>query len=559
MKITKRLVALVLAVIISVGTLSGSAELAEAASFPVITGATLEVVADLSNETKNHSEIGYGLCNGEKAAVAIPVDLSSLGEGTVQLRLYTTSNVTDTFNVFLINAGDLYTAKRITGNIQVSYSSYSAESSIIGVTSPHSGCCTWNIALDGGKKYYFIVENIRADKVDKPTYGFGDVTASLVFKPAEASGNRLNLRDGKTVNNFLTLNTNEKEYYFGAEAGTETTLYFTFDGETAEKLGTGKVNVYNEYKELVATKSIYGSAASTKTEFSIDVDSEEKHQYTVKMSGIYGATTLRMVQSNGKVELIKSVISGGKSTITVKTFDIKNPSLSYIVGEYSKDELENDNTWNSATGIADAKFVVTEDGIYNVRAKSSSGRYYYASIKVGGIDNVAPTIDCVNTYNRAAVTLYKSTKDKDIAVMKLDDKKAIDGVTIAEEGTHILYLEDYAGNVTTKTFYIDRKAPEFKSDKIKNNAKLPNGYYTFKVSDAVSGIKSVRIDGVEQTVSSNMGITVSQNNHVIEIEDNAGNLTEINIKLDTSNKDNNGGNSGGSGNSGNSTGGSKFF
>ena len=549
---SKRIIALACVIALAFGLFSGlGLVIANAATVPTEVNTELKLVSDLEQDISTKTDIGQYLCVGNSATVAVPIDLTGKGDSTVQFRIYTKSTVTDQFKVTVANYDELYTAKRLTGSLSVSYNSSYGDSGqdgypVMGYATRYPGYTLWNVALKGGKKYAFVIQNTNTSDVKEPQYGWGDVTIATAYIPSGHQGltGEATLSEGTVINDFLTITEMEHTYVFKAQANMDSVLYFTFDGESAEKKGTGYVRLYNELGDLEASKDVPGSMASKKTEFSVAVDSDKAHTYYVKISGIYGATTMRISQSTGKLNIKKGNPTPEGVMVTIETENINVQKIEYINKEFDKTMLETDRAWQydvTTLNGNDRTFMATEDGTYTIRVTTDTGRHYYGTVDIKGIDSNPPTIPNLKTYYVQAVTVRHADKDKDVDYMILDGFKVADGATVAEEGWHNFQIVDKAGNSAEASFCIDKTAPEINSDELKS--KLPSGYYTFRVSDNISGIDSVTIDGIEQPENYVYGLNVTNNNHVIVVRDKAGNITQYNIKLDTS-KSGNGGNNG---------------
>ena len=94
-------VALALVIGTLLGIVGGAAVTAFAASFPTVeyVGSDITKVTDLnSGVSKCSIDLGNALYE-PGSCIAVPIDLSKYGTGTVQLRWYTTSAVQDQFSM----------------------------------------------------------------------------------------------------------------------------------------------------------------------------------------------------------------------------------------------------------------------------------------------------------------------------------------------------------------------------------------------------------------------------------------------------------------------------
>lgn len=150
------------------------------------------------------------------------------------------------------------------------------------------------------------------------------------------------------------------------------------------------------------------------------------------------------------------------------------------------------------------------------------------------------------------------TDATDLRAIRVNGRKVANGARLTEQGRYVITLEDKVGNVSEYNVSIDKTAPVISGEYIKNNAKLKKGSYLFKVSDEISGVASIIIDGAEQKVGADgdtYSIYVQNAQHTIIVKDKAGNKRTITIKLKEDKKDTdkqtsgNGSNSGSGGSS----------
>lgn len=536
----RRMAVLLIAFALLVGMFVGmfgtvAAHAADEYDFPEIMYLTSPIpqVSNINTGASDCSvDIGQNV-REHRASVAIPIDLSNKGNGIVQIRWYCTDDVTDRFDLYIVAEDDLFSAKRLSGTLNIGYSGFTGSSSVQGVKQVDEGRFTWNVALDGRKSYYLVVSNKRQDEVKDIGYGWGDILVELAYKPVVSSSYGSTLTNDYTFKGFLTLTDTEETYYLEAPKASVATLYYTFDGETAHSRGTGEIAVFNSYGELVQTQQVDASNASNQKEFALTLDSYEAQRYTIRMSGIYGATTLRVAKSETVVSLRQSTEEiAEKVTVYVDTEGIQVNSISYVNREIDEKLLTNQSSWSGAKVVADTNFEVTSNGTYTVRVQGSDGRYHYASIKINNIDNNAPDLSNIVTYSKGKVQIV--VVDDNIDYITIGGRKCLRGAYINEEGTHQVTAADRAGNVVHTTIHIDRTAPSIVDTVLKHNGKVVPGYYAFNVSDAVSGIDYVTVDGVRQSgYNGRYGLTVT-GTHEISVADLCGNIVSWTIKCDTS-------------------------
>ncbi len=530
MSMTKRIVAMLLVLAMVVPGVN-----AKAASYSIVYDTKLVEVANLVDEIQEHTDVTYYVNGTIGNTAAVEVDLTSKSDGIAQLRMYSTRELTDRVNVYVVREKDLGSAVHLTGTLSYSYGSVnSSDQSVQGYKMPYSGFGYWNVALSGGQKYYFVIESTTTGTSTMK----GEISVALAFKKAM---NRASLgsvalgKSGIAIYDFLSITNYEREYTFSAKAGEESVLYFAMDGETAEGKGSGSVNVYDETGALVGSKQINGSQAGMTTEFSLSIDSKQNHNYRAKATGIYGNISMRLVQTYGSVTLEKGKTTAGACPITIKLDGASATNIQYVKGEYSTEEIEANTIWNTATHVTGNQFTVNENGHYIVRVTLSDGRKLYTQTDVYGIDSVAPTI-AISGYSNGVVKFTKSSADNDIDYMTVNGTKIIDGARLAEEGVHTFVIADTSGNKTERTVCIDFTAPTFTSDTIKDGGEVDAGYHRFNVNDNYSGVKQVKLDGVELSLT-NLSVSISDSDvrHYIEIIDNCGNTKSIAFKSKKSN------------------------
>lgn len=545
---------------------------------------TLYMVSKLDEEVKSggYTNIASALSDGYYAkknadgsndlsswtfsyeAAAIKVDMKSKKDGIVQLRLAQKSG-SQSVSVRVIREKDYYTAASLTGKLQLSYSNAtSSDSSVQGYATQssstsyvHDGTNIWNVALEGGQDYYFIVERYNDSAFKGLDYD--SISYQLVYKEADNQGSKstVTLKNGDKKYEFYTLTYPKHEYVFTAPAYSSSTVYMAFDGETAEKKGTAKVEVYNENGEQIGkTQSYNGSEASMKKEFALNIDDKDRakaHTYTIKISGLFGNGTIRLEQNLGRVtaNVGSSSDKGYEVTLDIKNIDVS--TIRYLVNAPYDNLEESDAAWSSSYNVDKntGKFYAKENGHYVVRVTDKNNKKYFCEFDIDSIDNEPPTID-LNKYYRHAVKITHSSKDSDISTMTVDGFEIVDGAIIAEEGIHTTVFADKSGNKTERQFIIDRTLPVFQSDTIRDGGTLSAvGNHSFKVSDSVSEIKYVKVDGVNKTNSydGSYSVYISDYNtrHEIEIADGSGNVITIAFM---SPKSNNGGGNGGNGGAG---------
>lgn len=185
--------------------------------------------------------------------------------------------------------------------------------------------------------------------------------------------------------------------------------------------------------------------------------------------------------------------------------------------------FENEITYTNGTLSEDKKTVSWKVGIeeaYDTLLEASTkGRSVFRKdVKVPNIYPVKSGI-----YYRDIVNVVVSD---DVAVKKVtcNNKKVALDYTLCNQGKYKIVAEDYAGNKTSKTFYIDLTAPKVSG--VRNGATyFSKRKITFKDNYKVA---SATLNG--KKVKS--GTVVSKNGkYVFKVKDAAGNVKRVSFKI----------------------------
>lgn len=568
--VRKPIVVTAIAAIIAIG---GRTTSTKAIVYPSIyyEGNILNIVNDVDSGLGQRYNIGsYLSMYGD--VCAIPINLNQYSDGTLQTRIYTTSDVTGNIEAYIVEEKDLYSAKKYSGVFSFTYRNVDMGKDVQGADLKADGRTVWNSWMDGGKNYYLVLTSYTQNKKYNITdadgkqqqqevgaIGYADVSIELVYEQAYADSANV-LDNGKTVRKFMTLGEQDEQFVIkGSNDANSYTLYYTFDGERAYT-GNGSVKVYNKDNELVAEKTVQASQANRRQELSLEIDNIEKgSSYTVRTAGICGFVTMRLDTDDYKV-ILKADKSTSKTNtvkISVDCGEMNVDNLVYVPWSVNNSAKDNANSFRNNISIEGNSFIITENGTYTVRAMSG-GKSYIASIEVGNIDNEVPKLKKIPELTRKSVVLQ--TDATDLRAIRVNGRKVANGARLTEQGRYVITLEDKVGNVSEYNVSIDKTAPVISGEHIKNNAKLDKGSYLFKVSDEISGVASITIDGAEQKVGADgdtYSIYVQNAQHTIIVKDKAGNKRTITLKLKEDKKDADKQTSGnGSGGSSSSSGGS---
>lgn len=178
-------------------------------------------------------------------------------------------------------------------------------------------------------------------------------------------------------------------------------------------------------------------------------------------------------------------------------------------------------------------FKVSEKGVYKVLAEDELGNkmtvnfVYNADVQ----DDTAPVIQLKGTgkdgyYSNPVV--YFEDNETAIATATLNGETIKNNYPITENGEYTLKVSDIAGNAVTKTFTVDNVIPEI--DGITNN-KVTGKDVTLKISDDVSGVDMITVNGEKKGITSEMTFTQS-GSYNVKVADVAGNETEVSFVID---------------------------
>lgn len=266
--------------------------------------------------------------------------------------------------------------------------------------------------------------------------------------------------------------------------------YVKVNGEAQTNLAEYKATVSGSYKVEVADK------AGNVTEVSFIKDSigpsivgvsdgkYYKHNITLKLNSIAGVN--------------KIVVNYVSTSDDKKTYEAKVGQVLGSSGQYSVELTDN--------------------------AGSTKSYGFY-------IDKTAPKVSGVskNKCYRSEVRHIKIT-DMYIDKIKLNGQEVGDSCDVSDEGSYTLVAVDRAKNTTVVKFKVDRTAPKVSG--ISNKKKYKKSV-KIKVSDKVSGVKSVKVDGKKVSLSKiKKGYKVSRKgSHKVVSYDKVGNKSTVKFTI----------------------------
>lgn len=226
------------------------------------------------------------------------------------------------------------------------------------------------------------------------------------------------------------------------------------------------------------------------------------------------------ITSEGKHVIVVTDKAGNSSTVNF----IIDKTAPVITGVLDGKDYNNDReiSFNEGIAMLDGKPFengekVSTEGQHNIVVVDEAGN---VSSAIFVIDKTAPVINGVEdgaAINEKVVITFNEGE------ATLDGATFSNGSEVVQEGTHTITVKDRAGNVTTKTFTIDKTAPivaGIKSEeKYKEDitAEFNEGTATLDGKPYVSGTK-----------------ITEEGTHTLIVKDKAGNTTVITFTIDKS-------------------------
>lgn len=152
----------------------------------------------------------------------------------------------------------------------------------------------------------------------------------------------------------------------------------------------------------------------------------------------------------------------------------------------------------------------------SLKSISTIEAYCKSDIQVSGVKQGA-------TYKKAVKVKFSG-----VTSATYKGKKVKSGTAFQKNGQHTLILKAASGEQRTVTFFVDKKKPVIKG--VKNKKTYKKAQY-FSVSDAGSGVASVKINGKKQDLS-DMYFGLNKNGtYKIVVKDKVGNTTKVKVKI----------------------------
>lgn len=370
------------------------------------------------------------------------------------------------------------------------------------------------------------------------------------------------LLNGKEFNSGAKVSI-EGDYTLKAEdnAGNVSEIKFNIDG-TPPVISEVENNKY--YNKSVTPKYNEGTATINGKPFKSGDEITDEGTYTIIATDRAGNVSTVTFVIDKTPPVIKNVVEGGQYNTDVSpTFDKGNAILDgkeYHSGQVVTSEgkhtiVVTDNAGNVSTvnfiidktapvitGVSNGEYysndreisfnegTATLDGepFTNGGKVSAEGQHIIVVVDGAGnitsetfvIDKTAPVISGVEdgkAYNEKVVITFNEGE----AI--LDGAAFNNGAEVTQEGTHTITVKDKAGNVTTKTFTIDKTAP------IVTNAKLNETYKEDVAPEFNEG--TATLDG--KPYISGTKIT-EEGTHTLIVKDKAGNTTVVTFTIDKS-------------------------
>lgn len=214
--------------------------------------------------------------------------------------------------------------------------------------------------------------------------------------------------------------------------------------------------------------------------------------------------TMSFTASKPLSETPKVTILGKEATVTVSNAETNSYTASYLVVD--------GDTQGTASFVL-GKLKDNHNNELEETTKTTDGSFVI-------VDTIAPIVEGVED------TIYY----KDDVFINYNEGEALlngvkyeNGTVIKDEGTYNIVVKDKSGNITTKTFIVDKTAP------IVSNVKPGQTYkvdVTPKISDGIATLNG-------EAYTSGTPIT-QEGTHTIIVKDKAGNITTVTFTIDKS-------------------------
>ncbi|MDR0697456.1 MAG: hypothetical protein LBF68_08010 [Christensenellaceae bacterium] len=315
-----------------------------------------------------------------------------------------------------------------------------------------------------------------------------------------------------------------KTYYVYASTVSETTTYAVFFDLQRAK---------NYIKNVVANLRNYSSLNYFWEEGSWKVCATDAVGYSIEKYFVLDFTNPTL--SNTASTTYNNQLYSNEA-ITISASD--NSAIANI--SYRKDGGAWDITTDSYVTIKDS---LNNNGKWEFMATDKAGNV--SDILSIVLDTVAITLS-VNTpagnssnYFRDNQNVLLSCSSSDIQLLSLDEDEinitgssyTLSGATLAalSEGSHLFSATDYAGHITTLTFYIDRTPPELSCDTTYINK---TGYLKISIKEPYLSSLTVASKSEELTTRDIYVESLNDGIYPIKVVDKAGNTTTIYFTVD---------------------------
>lgn len=336
------------------------------------------------------------------------------------------------------------------------------------------------------------------------------------------------------------------DYSLDRDAGVEEqTFYAKFtlpqDSIVRVKSHTENEQAFTNTKEF----SLYGNESMGTAIISNGIEYGKGDDWLNLKAGVYymkcKSSTYMYSTSNHTVKVSIGAVPVSKTVTFTQTPSTEKNSVTVNVKQnfaedavveywYAQGQLTASSEWEG-TAMTSPQFTVNKNGWYTVKIYAGStvawnkDIYYYAQVKVTGIDTVAPEITGVKAskYYKKAVAVKFIDSGSGIQSALLNGKAIKSGKMISKDGKYTLKVTDKAGNSKSVKFVVDKTAP---TTNMKEKTYTKNVKITFK--DKTAGIKKVTLNG--KSIKS--GKKVSKNGaYTLKLTDKAGNKRTIKFKI----------------------------
>lgn len=268
----------------------------------------------------------------------------------------------------------------------------------------------------------------------------------------------------------------------------------------------------------------------------------------VKENNKYEIVDSDKLVSNSLAEATKPIISENGTGIScadkvynsgvfyvLSRVDVSDCSVTVDGVEVPTDKVDSYLYGYSTFGYS---FNIDKLGTYVVKAKDVAGNELSRTIKFEKqvTDRVAPVIEVSNIdksvndgTNYKAVSVHVTDADTEVTDVHVNGISVASDYNITEDGEYIIEAWDGVGNKATKTIVVDTVAPTISGI---NDGDVVKKLKSIITSDNLTGVSSVKVNGVEQERKDVVTITTSAK-HTIEVVDKSGNKTVLSFTLDS--------------------------